>query len=515
MKIRATWGLVVTLAAFVVPSTLGAAPADRPRSVAAKGSNDLLDMWYGRTPLMRAALKGDAATVKALLAQGADINARDKNGMTALMWAAPEVAPLLLANGADTRAVDHFGRSSLSYAAFLGDEARVTALLDAGIAVNGPDQAGWTPLFFALAGATQGSPRLHLWHNWVLADLGDVRSKEADAYRQVIRLLLRRGANVEARDGLGHTPLLFLLHSFTYQPRWGGRLLIDELLEHGANVSAVSVPNDYDGRTPLMWAALKGDTTSVEALLDYGAAVNARDKNGMTALMWAAPEVAPLLLARGADPHVRDKFGRTPLSYAAYQGDAPRVKTLLSRGLKVDDKDLDGLTPLFFALYGQCGYYRTGSWPKKEQVLTSLRKVRQREAGELLLQLLLDQVANVNARDNKGRTPLIFYAQNQMFPGNPQPIVYLLGKGVDVNAADADGHTALMWRAFWGDAQAVELLLKRGADPLARNRMGETALSMVSRWPKWGDEAQVQALLTAAPDTSEPTKALPRTGSGR
>src|SRR5687768_2359500 len=64
---------------------------------------------FARTPLMLAAVKGDVDQVRSLLAQGADINAKDKNGMTALMWAAPSVSLLLLQNGADTQLRDRYG----------------------------------------------------------------------------------------------------------------------------------------------------------------------------------------------------------------------------------------------------------------------------------------------------------------------------------------------------------------------------------------------------------------------
>jgi ankyrin repeat protein len=502
------------LTAFSVSSAWCASSTDLPRPDIAQGKKDLVDRWYGRTPLMRAALEGDTAAAIAWLDQGAAVNARDKNGMTALMWTAPEVAPLLLARGADVSAIDHFGRSALSYAAYLGDEARVRALLDAGTAVDGRDRNGWTPLFFAVAGGTRAPWPLHQWQNWVLADLAGVRSKEADAYRQVIRLLLRRGATVDARDRVGRTPLLLLLRSSTPSSRLGGPLLIYALLEHGADVSALSAPEDYDGKTPLMWAAWKDDTAAVEALLAYGAAVNARDKNGMTALMWASSEAAPLLLARGADPRARDQFGRTPLSYAAYQGDVPRVRTLLSLGLPVDDRDLDGLTPLFFALDGECGRFGKGRREPKERVLSILRKVQRRGVGEAVVKLLLDRGADVNTRDKKGRTPLIYFSQRNMFPGGQELVEYLLAKGADVNAADVDGYTALIWRAGWGDAPLVELLLKHGAAARAQTRNGETALSLSSRMLNLGDKARVTAILQAAAGPDEEPGARTRSGRG-
>jgi hypothetical protein len=101
-----------------------------------------------------------------------------------------------------------------------------------------------------------------------------------------------------------------------------------------------------------MLAAFNGDIAAAQALLNRGADVNARDKNGMTALMWTAPEVAPLLLQSNADVRVRDRFGRTALSFAAHLGDAASVQALLDRNLDANDRDNLGRTPLLYAIEG-------------------------------------------------------------------------------------------------------------------------------------------------------------------
>src|SRR5438105_3998231 len=74
------------------------------------------------------------------------------------------------------------------------------------------------------------------------------------------------------------------------------------------------------GVTPLMLAAVMDDSARVKRLLDRGADMNGRDKNGMTALMWAAPGTGLVLLRRGAGVLIRDRFGRTALHLAAYFG---------------------------------------------------------------------------------------------------------------------------------------------------------------------------------------------------
>ena len=90
-----------------------------------------------------------------------------------------------------------------------------------------------------------------------------------------------------------------------------------------------------DGWTPLMYAALYGNVESCKLLLDRGAAVNARNDAGGTALMYAVDDVAKtkLLLERGADPNLRSGEGRTALMIAvANSGSFPVVKLLLEKG---------------------------------------------------------------------------------------------------------------------------------------------------------------------------------------
>lgn len=264
-----------------------------------------------------------------------------------------------------------------------------------------------------------------------------------------------------------------------------------------------------------MLAALDGDVERVKALLAGGAAVNARDRKGMTAVMWATAEVTPLLLERGADMQARDNFGRTALSYAAYLENLSRVRLLADHGAGVNTRDSDGWTPLCFALDGACLHARQGRWPLNEEVLMAVDKTRQwdRASPVEVVRFLLDRGASVNARDRKGRSPLLLFAQREMLAGAAQDellVNSLLANGADVNAQDNEGNTVLMWRAMWLDAGMVRLLLEHGADIRRRRRDGGTALSIVSttRWGPGacGARALIKALLKAA-SASDPEKA--------
>ena len=121
-------------------------------------------------------------------------------------------------------------------------------------------------------------------------------------------------------------------------------------LDQGAAPDAV----DPDGRTALMIAAYNGHTQTVKLLLDRGAKVNAVDQLGRTALMYAASgpfaSTVELLIARGADPNIRDAAeGFTALMFAAAEGQVEVIKVLLANNADLTIKDRDGDTALDFA----------------------------------------------------------------------------------------------------------------------------------------------------------------------
>src|SRR5262245_33884249 len=172
-------------------------------------------------------------------------------------------------------------------------------------------------------------------------------------------LLLRAGANVNARNDLGATPLWAASQN-------GSEPMVRRLLAAGANPNAKLLL----GETPLMLASRVGNPAIVEQLLVKGADANARAARGQTALMWAVaqkhPEVVKVLLAHGADVHVRSNvwtdvmavpphgyldynraipFGNdTPLLFAAHVGDLVSAKLLVAAGADVNEADAWGIS---------------------------------------------------------------------------------------------------------------------------------------------------------------------------
>lgn len=244
----------------------------------------------GATPLMAAALHGNASLLAAMLAAGGNANARNDAGATALLWAIEDVdkVRVLLDHGADPNAASVFGRTPLVLASALGKSPAVAQLLL---------ERGAMPLLPALAAS---------------AFNGDAAT---------VRSLLAAGAH---DNGLGASVAL--------------RFDCDECLQAlAADRPIRPLPRALLDAVP---PAGPGDSRALLAALEHGGDVNASDPLGRTVLMRAAasetlaPETMQLLIERGADVHARDREGFTALDYALRTGRQPLVEVLVRGGAK-------------------------------------------------------------------------------------------------------------------------------------------------------------------------------------
>jgi ankyrin repeat protein len=256
----------------------------------AQGADPNATNAAGATALMRAA--GSYEKVRLLLAHGANPNAKSALGNTALILAANTIdsAPTvraLLEKGADVRATNRFGVTAIHTAAAAGEVQTLRLLLDRGAdpdpkILPGPDAFVWgggrTPLMWA-------------------ALLG---------HEDCLKLLLEKGADVNATDFLG-TALI--------QASWRDNIEIAKLLlEHGAKVDQRAGAGNF---TPLLWAASTefGRPDLVKLLLAKGADANAECGQDVDAFM-GVPQTA-LILA--------EKRGHTPVVDALLQAGAKRA----------------------------------------------------------------------------------------------------------------------------------------------------------------------------------------------
>lgn len=158
-----------------------------------------------------------------------------------------------------------------------------------------------------------------------------------------VRELIATGINVDSKNRKqGMTALHWACEVM------GTVETVETLLDAGADINA----RDKSGTTPLMMAAGGHDATVVRLLLARGADKEAKNKDGMTALMLGAgfgrTAVVKLLCENGAEVNTKDVGGWTPLMRAAYEGHADAVRVLLAHGARVTAR-ADGETALTLA----------------------------------------------------------------------------------------------------------------------------------------------------------------------
>ncbi|KAF3196038.1 hypothetical protein TWF225_000389 [Orbilia oligospora] len=344
----------------------------------------------GWTPLTRAAQRGDEKMIQLLLESNANIEAADSKGRTPLIHATieghQEIVELLLESNAKIEVVDSEGRTPLIHAAGWGHREVVELLLERGADVNATDMLGWTPVTHA---ADEGRDEV-VWvllrrmdHAWCWEVVLDGRVRRVGT--GMVRSLLRSGLDMEAVDKFGGTPLARAI-----EMDYTG--LAEILVNGGANMEAA----DRDGMTPLALAVRSGSWLVAGLLLDKGASVRTTDHNGCTPLHHAVnsyeifnEQILSRLLANGADIEAADKNGFTPLFRAVeaikhHHYLVNGVRALIKRGASIKTRIIHGEP--YSLLYEAIG------------------------ANNLfLVELLLDEGADIEERGKSGPTPL-FYA---------------------------------------------------------------------------------------------------------
>jgi uncharacterized protein len=232
------------------------------------------------------------------------------------------LARRLIAAGASLQARDRAGAMPLAHAARAGHASLVERFLTEGAAIDARDLSGATALY-AAAEAERPSTVARLLVRGADPNLtgpSDVSPLAAAAFRgndRIVELLLSRGADPDHVDATGKAPIV-------YAAARGFASVVRRLLDAGVDAKA-RYGNDL---TALMWAAGHEDGVGataavavVELLIERGAAIDAADNRGRTALMIAAERgddvVVETLVTRGADRTLRDKTGKTAHDLAA------------------------------------------------------------------------------------------------------------------------------------------------------------------------------------------------------
>ncbi|PQE06277.1 ankyrin repeat protein [Rutstroemia sp. NJR-2017a BBW] len=391
--------------------------------------------------LHKAAGHGDAAAVQRLLKKGADANAMDEQGRTALHKAAKKgsaaVIQLLLNKGANIEAKDDQNQTPLQEACKDWDSKKIQVLLQVGADIHTRNSDGRTALH-------------------IVAEEG---------HNAGVKLLLDQpGIDANPRDNDGNTPLSLAMHNGQGSYIIKDDEVVPSLLAHGG------VYWDARGDNGFLWdAMLYGKEELVQKLLETGT-INLDEEYslGGTLIQYAIsrsfePSVH-LLLERGANIEATDwKNNQTALHYAVENWSLQIIPLLLDRGANIEAKNKDGYTPL---------------------VLAFCEQSENKEPDTEIFDLLLENRADINARDNHQNTALHLVS---LLP-NEALVRFLLEKGADVSLTNKTGKTALH-HAAWGLGEesedtlaTVKLLIEHGADKTIRDDEGKTPLDGAHRF---------------------------------
>jgi ankyrin repeat protein len=456
----------------------------------------------GSTALHEAAMSGNANAMRLLIEKGADVNAQDAKGNSVMHIAIPFAAhqailSLLLASGANPNLRDEHGESPLHIIIKLNRAPDVlTTLLDGKADVSVRNIEGKTPLFLAI-------------------------EEGKGAY---ITQLLDKESDIFAADNTGMTPFKKVLTERS------------PLLPLFITLKTV-LQSDGAGNTILHIAVKdKADTDTISSILEKGASIDTRNKEGNTSLHIAVQEdderIGGLLLSRDADIFAVNASDKSPLYTAFFPSDGKARQWLLTRdtlamrdglentalhyvaqwkldeyippmvkelGSEVDAQNATGETPLFTAVkYNSPSTIRTlvangasiKRWDKiGNTALHAAVRWRAREAGATLISLDID----VNAYALNGKTAL----HDAVRLGYTDMETLLTRNDANVNVRDADGNTPLMEAIAGGFAEPVRRLAALGAEINSRNTAGDTPLHLAVKTNR-GDIAEMLLNLGAS-----------------
>ena len=432
-------------------------------------------------PVIDATREGDHRTLQALVGIGADLDATQGDGATALHWAAHRddlrAAALLIEGGAAVNVANDLGATPLWLAARTGSDEMVARLLEAGAEPGAALAMGETPLMAA-------------------ARSGDVATVDA---------LLRAGADPNAAElERGQTALMWAAAQ-------RHATVVTRLAEAGADVRARSTvwhqlentagntnPSGnfnmaHGGSTALLFVARNGDIETARALMDAGADVDDTAAAGTSALVIAAHSghgpLGIFLLEAGADPN-QAEAGYTALHAAVLRSQVELVASLVDHGADIDTLVEQG-TP---------GRRFSGDFSLRHQYVGANALWLAVRYGEPeILHLLIDAGADAFNVPGNGMTTV---AAAMGMPGNtaedrrnqvdvPQKMdladeeamviqvtTAMLDLGVDVNLPGGNGNTPLHDAVRRGFGGVIRHLVERGADVNAPNGRDRTPLQL-------------------------------------
>ncbi|NER49677.1 MAG: protein kinase [Symploca sp. SIO1A3] len=291
-----------------------------------------------RTTLHFAAVLSRKETAESLIAKGADVNAKDRDGKTPLhsVIRSKEVAELLIAKGADVNAKNRDGRTPLHS---IRSKEVAELLVAKGADVNAKAISGHTPL--------HSSVHLKEMAEFLIAKGADVNAKtkfgetplhfsvHSKDLKEVAQLLIAKGADINANDSWGMTFLDRVFRKLSLRLSKSREItqkqvdmleLVEQLIAQGAqfnfNLNAKKANDRTLRETPLHLAVALGSQNLAELFLAKGADINAEDSQRLTPLDWATikfyPNIVELLKSHGGRGSCKNLDERLTFCQAKY-----------------------------------------------------------------------------------------------------------------------------------------------------------------------------------------------------
>ncbi|KAJ3641462.1 hypothetical protein Zmor_027969 [Zophobas morio] len=417
---------------------------------------------YGETVLQFACLKGDQEIVEMALEHNASVNISNEGLSNALhyasrsWWNNRDVIKLLIKKGIDVNAQNENGTTALQLACGNGDLEITKMLFEFGACINIVDKQNHTALNYASNLSTDN--------------------------RNIIKLLIKKGINVNAESKNGITALQFTCLNGVYENT-------KMLLDFGASVNIVDKSNNNNllhfatasrlstggiirllikkgidlnaknknGITALQLACERGVYANAKLLLDCGASINILDKGNNNALHFASSskydttDIVNLLITRGIDVNIQNKSGATALHLVCEKGSHESAHILLKYGSSINVVDKDNCSAL---------HYASKSWTENRNII----------------KLLIEKGIDVNIQDESGNTALLFACKNCDYE-----ITEMLFKvGSSINDMDKENNNALHYaaKAECENEDIFELLIEKGINVNFQNKSGTTALHL-------------------------------------
>ena len=382
-----------------------------------------------------------------------------------------------LADGVDVNAKIEGGGTPLHYAATAAQKEIAELLIAKGADMNAKGEDGWTPLDWAITNI-RGA---HYKQTETIALLRKHGGKKSEWFKaeesihiaakighlEAVKQHLAAGADVNAIDHEGNT----LLHHSVYNDQTE---IIRLLIDKGAEVNGKrKAANHEKGVAPLHTATWRSTIETMELLIDNGADVNMKRADGAIALHYAVwfglKEKTEFLLSKGSDLKARDgnNEGATPLHVAVWK--SPNngiVELLIENEADVNDKNNTGETPLDWAIKF-----------KRTELADLLRKHggktgKELEGGEPVVEAAQTEPPTAKAPD--------ISIHDAIEKGNIEAVKQHLAAGADVNAKNRSGWTPLHYAAQKGHKEIAKLLIAGGVDVNAKTDQGWIPLHLAA-----------------------------------